>query len=271
MSRRYMDPDLWTKLYGTKSSTKLVACYLQVSAHNPAGIFRVRPEEIAMNTGLKMVDVVHGLLELNETGVVLWDRDESMVFLVGYAEVQGLNPKVCRSIISELTRLGRSALTIRAAQIPQLKAQEPDAWHRLSVAYGEGIHTLQSVCLSSEGESEGEKRVQVKLEARKEPRFVKLILDTMREEWPRGEDGRLYRFDRAKARSELKKIPADDFPTRDVVVEGVRRWKRAWASNGFQHNASRFVTDRLWEQSPTGKRTRSEQITAPSLIKGEEP
>lgn len=256
-----MDPDLWTKLYGTKSSTKLVACYLQASSHNPAGIFRIRPEEIAMNTGLKMTEVATGLKELHSKKVVLWDQAESMVFLVGFAEVQGLNPKVCRSIIGELIRLGPSPLTVRAAQIPQLKSQDKEGWDRLSIAYGEGMDTLQSVSLSEEGESEGETpRLKPKVDA---------LLDRMREGWPKGEDGRLYRFDRAKARGELKKIPIEKWPSPEDLVDGVKRWKGAWDRNGFQHKASTFITDRLWEQSPTGKLTKTRQITAPSLIKGD--
>jgi hypothetical protein len=89
----------------------------------------------------------------------------------------------------------------------------------------------------------------------------------MRGAWPRDEAGRLYRFDRTKTRKELQKIPVENLPPIEDLLAGVNRWKRTWDKNGFQHNASRFVSERLWEQSPTGKRPRSEQITARSLFK----
>lgn len=185
-----------------------------------------------------------------------------MVFIIGYAEVQGINPKVARSILSELVRLGPSPLTVQAAKIPQLRAQDREGWDRLSVAYGEAIDTLQSVCLSPEGEPEGGKPV-------KAPPLVEQLLDAMREHWPKGDDGRLYRFDRGKSRTELKKIPKAEMPTASDLVDGVKRWKTAWEQNGFQHNASRFISERLWQQSPKGPKQRAQQITAKPLIQGD--
>ena len=265
MSRRYIDPDIWTKLYGTKSSTKLVAVCLQASSQNPAGIFRIRPEEIAMKTGLKVNEVETGLRELNEREIVLWDQAETMVFIVGFAEVQGMNPKVARSITSELVRLGPSPLTVRASQIPSLRSQDTEGWDRLSIAYGEAMHTLQSVSLSEEGESEGETR-----DRRPRPKatvWIEDLLDHMRDSWPRGDGGKLYRFDRADSRRELKKLSPGNRPTINEVVAGVKRWSKSWNSNGFQHKASTFVRDRLWEQATDGKRL-AKQITSKALIKG---
>lgn len=261
MSRRYHDPDIWTKLYGTKSSTKLVACCLHNSSPNSAGIFRIRPEEVAMKTGLKVTEVEAALVELNDRKYVMWDRDETLVFLVGYAQVQGMNPKVSRSITSELVRLGPSPLTVQAAHIPQLRAQDPEGWDRVSIAYAEAMHTLQSVCLSEGGEFEGGKT------PRKRPaQWVETLLDAMRQEWPRGEDGKLYRFDRASARRELLKIPKAERPEVETVVEGVKRWTVAWAA-GYQHNASRFVRDRLWDQAANGKAAKQQPVTSRPLIK----
>ncbi|GAG47636.1 unnamed protein product, partial [marine sediment metagenome] len=97
--------------------------------------------------------------------------------------------------------------------------------------------------------------------------WLEQTLDAMKKIWPRDPDGKLFRFDRGAARIHLRNLPHEARPQNGEFLEGVRRWSAAWTENGYQHKASTFIRDRLWEQTPVLERSRS--VTSRSVIKEE--
>lgn len=91
------------------SPSKFIFIYLFSNSHrNEAALYRITPKTISNETDIPVDDVIKSLQELDDTGLIKYDKSEYIVWVINAVRYQTVGPNMIKAILKDIEGIEHS-------------------------------------------------------------------------------------------------------------------------------------------------------------------